>query len=83
MSAMPPLLSQFMDDDSETELDNRAKGGSLAVNLARHSADSWYDATLPDDYQDIAEFLHVNIERVLFLIGATKPDLPEKAEDSP
>jgi HD-like signal output (HDOD) protein len=73
--AMPPLLTQLMDD--EAELDNRARNVSLAVNLARHSANGWDDAALPDDYKDIAEFLHVDIERVLFLIGAPNPELPE------
>lgn len=72
--SMPPLLSQLMDD--EAALDHRAKNVSLAVNLARHSANGWDDAALPDDYKDIAEFLHVDVERVLFLIGAPKPEQP-------
>lgn len=66
--SMPPLLSQLMDD--EASIDHRAKNVSLAVNLARHSANGWDDAALPDDYKSIAEFLHVDVERVLFLIGA-------------
>lgn len=70
--SMPPLLSQLMND--EAELDHRAKNVSLAVNLARHSANGWDDAALPDDYKDIAAFLHVDVERVLFLIGAPKPE---------
>ncbi len=64
---MPPLLSQLMNDDVE-ELDKRASNVSLAVNLARHSANGWDDAALPDDYEAIAKFLHVDVERVLFLI---------------
>ena len=72
--SMPPLLSQLMDD--EAELDYRAKNVSLAVKLARHSANGWDDAALPDDYKDIAAFLHVDVERVLFLIGAPKPERP-------
>lgn len=75
--AMPPLLMQLMDDEDEAELDNRAKNVSLAVNLARHSANGWDDAALPDDYEEIAAFLHVDVERVLFLIGAPTPELPE------
>lgn len=74
--AMPPLLAQLMDDDAE--LDNRAKNVSLAVRLARHSANGWDDAALPDDYKDIAEFLHVDVERVLFLIGAPKLEQPNQ-----
>lgn len=85
--AMPPLLTQLMADDEgendEVKLDKRATGVSLAVNLARHSANDWDDAALPDDYAAIAAFLHVDIERVLFLIGAPKPELSEKDEDQP
>jgi hypothetical protein len=62
---MPPLLTQLMDDD---ELDNRATNVSLAVNLARHAANGWDDAALPDDYEAISQFLHVDVERVLYLI---------------
>lgn len=66
--AMPPLLTQLMNDDGETEQDNRVKNVSLAVNLARHSANGWDDAALPDDYAAIAEFLHVDVARVLYII---------------
>ena len=65
---MPPLLINLMDDNDEKELDVRATNVSLAVNLARHSANGWDDAALPDDYEAIAKFLHVDVERVLFLI---------------
>jgi hypothetical protein len=71
---MPPLLTQLMDD--EAELDNRAKNVSLAVNLARHSANGWDDAALPDDYEAIAAFLHVNVDRVRVLIGAPEAKAP-------
>jgi len=63
--------------DGQAELDNRAKNVSLAVNLARHSANGWDDAALPDDYEAIAAFLHVDVERALFLIGAPKAEVPE------
>ncbi len=65
---MPPLLSSLMDDENKQRLDIRATNVSLAVNLARHSANGWDDAALPDDYEAIAKFLHVDVERVLFLI---------------
>ncbi len=65
---MPPLLSKLMDDDNQEKIDIRATNVSLAVNLARHSANGWDDAALPDDYEAIAKFLHVDVERVLFLI---------------
>jgi len=66
--AMPPLLTQLMNDDGETKQDNRVKNVSLAVNLARHSANGWDDAALPDDYAAIADFLHVDVARVLYII---------------
>lgn len=65
---MPPLLSNLMDDENKERIDIRATNVSLAVNLARHSANGWDDAALPDDYEEIAKFLHVDVERVLFLI---------------
>lgn len=66
--AMPPLLTQLMNDDGETEQDKRVRNVSLAVNLARHSANGWDDAALPDDYEAIADFLHVDVARVLYII---------------
>jgi len=65
---LPPLLSKLMEDQDANE--HRAINVSLAVNLARHSANGWDDAALPDDYQGIADFLHVDVDRVKYLIGA-------------
>jgi HD-like signal output (HDOD) protein len=64
---LPPLLKQLMHDESANE--HRVKNVLLAVNLARHSANGWDDAALPDDYTDIAEFLRVDIERAKLIIG--------------
>lgn len=66
---MPSLLSQLMRDSGRRNLDKRTLNVSLAVNLARHSANGWDDAALPDDYAAIAQFLHVTVKRVLYLIG--------------
>ena len=63
----PPLLKQLMHDESANE--HRVKNVLLAVNLARHSANGWDDAALPDDYTDIAEFLRVDLERAKLIIG--------------
>ena len=49
--------------------EHRAKNVSLAVNLARHSANGWDDAALPDDYRDVAEFLRVDVEKAKSIIG--------------
>jgi hypothetical protein len=72
---LPPLLSGLMEDGSERS--HRAKNVVLAVNLARHSANGWDNAALPDDYKDIAEFLHVDVDRVKFIIGAPNEEAPE------
>ena len=64
---LPALLSKLMDDESASE--HRAKNVSLAVNLARHSANGWDDAALPDDYRDVAEFLRVDVEKAKSIIG--------------
>jgi len=72
---LPPLLSKLMEDEGAHE--HRAKNVTLAVNLARHSANGWDNAALPDDYKDIAEFLHVDVDRVKFLVGAPNEATPE------
>ncbi len=64
---LPSLLSKLMEDENAD--DYRARNVALAVNLARHSASGWDNAALPDDFQDIAEFLHVDVARVKFLVG--------------
>ena len=73
---MPLLLSNLMDENKE-RIDIRATNVSLAVNLARHSANGWDDAALPDDYEAIARFLHVDVERVLFLIKHPSALIPK------
>ncbi len=63
---LPPLLLKLMDDDFSE--DNRVKNVVLAVNFARHSANGWNDAALPDDYEDIASFLRISVERTKRLL---------------
>lgn len=65
---LPSLLTDLL-DESRLHLP-RVKNVQLAVDLARHSADGWHNAALPDDYQAIAQLLHVDSERVKHLIGA-------------
>ncbi len=64
---LPALLSHLMQDGASGE--QRVRNVTLAVNLARHSANGWDDAALPDDYRDIAEFLRIDIDRVMRLVG--------------
>jgi hypothetical protein len=45
----------------------------LAVNLARHSANGWDDAALPDDYRDIGDLLHISAENAQELVSPAQP----------
>jgi HD-like signal output (HDOD) protein len=57
---LPKLLQQLMD---EANAENpRTKNVQLAARLARHSANGWYDAGLPDDYREIAQLLKLSEE---------------------
>jgi len=65
---LPSLLTDLM-DEQRAHLP-RVRNVQLAVNLARHSADGWDNAALPDDYKDISQLLHVDVERVMHIVGA-------------
>jgi len=65
--SLPPLLTKLMQEDAAN--DQRVKNVILAVNLARHVANGWDDAALPDDYLNVARFLRVDLERAKFIIG--------------
>jgi HD-like signal output (HDOD) protein len=54
---LPPLLSKLMQDSASS--DQRIRNVTLAVNLARHSANGW----------DVAELLRMDVTRVLRIIG--------------
>lgn len=60
---LPDLLVQLMDDQ---HADNpRVRNVKLAVDLARHSANGWHDAALPDDFTAIRDLLHINQETLV------------------
>ncbi|MEO1766358.1 HDOD domain-containing protein [Thiobacter aerophilum] len=59
---LPQLLQTLMDEDHADH--PRVKNVALAVRLSRHLANGWDDPALPDDYRDIAEFLHLPEEAV-------------------
>jgi len=67
---LPALLNDLM-DEQRAHLP-RVRNVQLAVNLARHSADGWDNAALPDDYKDIAQLLHVDVDRVRHIVGVPK-----------
>jgi HD-like signal output (HDOD) protein len=66
-----PELLKILVDDANAHLP-RVQNVTLAVNLARHSATSWEDAALPDDFKGIEELLHINRETLL-----NRLDVPE------
>lgn len=65
---LPKLLLALM-DDANAKLP-RVRNVLLAVNLARHSANGWDDAALPDDYKDIGELLRITAEQAMLIVGA-------------
>jgi hypothetical protein len=60
---LPKLLLSLMNDASKHQ--QREHTVSLAINLARHSANGWDDAALPDDYKDIAALLNIKPQEVM------------------
>jgi HD-like signal output (HDOD) protein len=65
---LPKLLLILMDDENAKQ--PRVRNVELAVNLARHSANGWDDAALPDDYKDIGELLRIPADQVMVMLGA-------------
>lgn len=55
--SLPQLLLTLMDDDNARQ--TQVRNVVLAVNLARHSANGWNDAALPDDYTELGELLRI------------------------
>jgi HD-like signal output (HDOD) protein len=64
---LPELLLTLMDDQNAQK--PRVRNVLLAVNLARHSANGWDDAALPDDYKDVAGLLRMTPEQVMVMLG--------------
>lgn len=69
---LPELLTSLMDPDNAGQ--PRVQNVKLAVDLARHSANGWDDAALPDDYKAVGELLHLNQETILKRIGVPEPE---------
>jgi len=65
---LPELLQNMM--DPELSQAPRVRNVVLAVNLARHSAQGWDNAALPDDYREIGVLLRMEPERVKALVMA-------------
>jgi HD-like signal output (HDOD) protein len=73
---LPQLLITLMDPQNAEH--PRVRNVKLAVDLARHSANGWDDAALPDDYKAIEELLHISHETLMHKLGL---DLPKPADD--
>lgn len=59
---LPDLLGQLIDDSQAGN--PRVRNVSLAVRLARHSANGWNDPALPDDYREIGELINLTPDAV-------------------
>lgn len=64
---LPELLATLMDRSNADH--PRVRNVTLAVDLARHAANGWDDAALPDDYAAIEELLHISHEALLHKLG--------------
>ncbi|MBY0575998.1 MAG: HDOD domain-containing protein [Gallionellaceae bacterium] len=64
--SLPQLLFTLMNDSNANQ--PRVRNVNLAVRLARHSADDWEDAALPDDYKDIGELLRMPADEVMMML---------------
>jgi HD-like signal output (HDOD) protein len=63
---LPELLKNLL--DPALAKTTRVRNVTLAVNLARHSAQGWDNAALPDDYREIGDLLRMEPERVMALV---------------
>lgn len=71
---LPALLIQLLDHD---HADNpRVRNVKLAVDLARHAANGWQDAALPDDFRAIRDLLHVNQETLVHRLDIDEATIP-------
>ncbi len=77
---LPQLLQDMMDPAQAGH--QRVRNVMLAVNLARHSANGWDDAALPDDYKDIAQLLRMKPEDVQAML-MPKEDVPAADNAAP
>ncbi len=64
---LPQLLLTLMDEDNANNI--RVRNVLLAVNLARHSANGWDDAALPDDYTALGELLRIPATDAMALVA--------------
>ncbi len=72
---LPQLLSQLMDNQHAEN--PRVRNVKLAVDLARHSANSWRDPALPDDFKGIRELLRISQPALVRRLGVDEATAAE------
>lgn len=77
---LPKLLITLIDPEHAEH--PRVRNVKLAVDLARHSANGWDDAAIPDDFKGIEELLHINHEALMHRLGL-EDIFPPEAEQAP
>lgn len=72
---LPQLLTQLMDNQHAEN--PRVRNVKLAVDLARHSANSWRDPALPDDFKGIRELLRIGQQALVRRLGVDEATAAE------
>ncbi len=78
---LPALLTLLM--DSNHAENPRVRNVKLAVDLARHSANGWDDAALPDDLRAIEDLIHIGHDHLLQKLGLDPEQVPNLANPLP
>lgn len=76
---LPDLLAMLMDRGNADH--PRVRNVTLAVDLARHSANGWDDAALPDDFAAIEDLLRIRHEALMQRLGVPQPEAPPPPPD--
>ena len=69
---LPQLLSNLMDPALVNQ--PRIRNVLLATDLARHSANGWNDAALPDDFIALEKLLHLNRDSLIERLKLTEEE---------
>ena len=70
---LPSLLVRITDEHTQ-QMTSQARNVLLAIRVARHSAQGWDNAALPDDVRDIAELLQMSSDATLRLLQEIDSD---------
>ncbi len=70
---LPSLLVRITDDHAQ-EPTSQVRNVLLAIRVARHSAQGWDNAALPDDVRDIAQLLQLSHDATMRLLQEIDSD---------